>query len=299
MQNPLSRSVKMFGCLIFISAFLLTQSVVAQNDPQIKKGENSLSIKSGDQTRHFLLYIPEEYDSKTPLPLVLLFHGTGTSSKSVMRATGFSEVAQKKKFIVAAPDGIYVYGGRNGWNYQLVGGGINDVELVKELIKEIISKVAVDKKRIYAAGYSAGAGMSYSLSCELSNVFAAIGVVASAPFNWDCITTRSVSVIAFHGTHDALTPYTFGENSFSSWVKTNVCNKTPETRKISEDVTQITYGGCKDKTEGVIFRINEGGHTWPGSPIAEVYEKAGLGKVNKDINATNLIWSFFESHPMP
>ena len=178
-------------------------------------------------------------------------------------------------------------------------GGENDVEFVKELIKEVVSKVNVDKKRIYAAGYSAGAGMSYRLSCELSNVFAAIGVVASAPFHWDCEKNRSVSVIAFHGTHDAASPYSMGDKSIASWVKNNVCNNPPITTKISEDVIQISYGGCKDNAEAFFFRINEGGHTWPDSPIAEVYERAGLGKVNKDINATNLIWSFFEAHPMP
>jgi polyhydroxybutyrate depolymerase len=64
----------------------------------------------------------------------------------------------------------------------------------------------------------------------------------------------------------------------------------------------MTYGGCKNKAEVVVFRINGGGHTWPDSPITDRLEKNGTwpaGKTNKDINATKLIWSFFEAHPSP
>jgi hypothetical protein len=48
MENTLTRSVKVFVFLIFISGFLVTQSVVAQNEPQIKNGENTLSINLTD-----------------------------------------------------------------------------------------------------------------------------------------------------------------------------------------------------------------------------------------------------------
>ena len=125
MQNALSRSVKAFSFLIFISAFLVTQSVVAQNDPQLKIGENSLSIKSGDQTRQYLLYIPSGNEGKAPLPLVLLFHGHGGTSKGVMELTGLSNVADKKNFIIAAPEGI-----KKIWNTGFEPGGVNDVEFV-------------------------------------------------------------------------------------------------------------------------------------------------------------------------
>jgi len=80
-------------------------------------------------------------------------------------------------------------------------------------------------------------------------------------------------------------------------VEKNGCNKSPNPRKISEDVTQIGYGGCKDNAEVVFFSIKDAGHTWPNSPLADSLEKSRLGKTNKDINASNLIWSFFEAHP--
>ena len=215
-----------------------------------------------------------------------------------METTDLSKVADKKKFIIAAPEGIYPTW-ENSWNAHLDPGGVNDVEFVKDLIREISSKVAIDKKRIYATGFSGGARMSSRLACELSNVIAAIGPVAGLRCPVNCAPTHSVSVIAFHGTADMVNPYSSAENSVSCWVEKNGCNKTPTTRKISEDVTQISYGGCKGNAEVVFFRINDGGHTWPDSPMADAFEKMGLGKTNKDINASNLIWSFFEAHSLP
>ncbi len=298
-----SRTAIAIVFFLFVSGFVVTQIVVAQNEPQIKVGENFESIKSGNQTRMFLLYVPEGYDGKTNLPLVFLFHGTGMTSKYVMKTTDFSKVADKKTFIIAAPEGIYKYFGRNSWNANLDPQGVNDVEFVKDLIREISSKVAIDKKRIYATGYSGGARMSSRLGCELSNVIAAIGPVAGLEYKGllaksDCAPTHPVSVIAFHGTADYIKPSMLAENSVSGWVEKNGCNDTP-TRKISEDVTQINYGSCKGNTEVIFFSINEGGHTWPGSPEADVFEKRGMGKTNTDINASNLIWSFFEAHPLP
>ncbi len=288
----ISRTVILIAFLFFVSGFAVNQSVVAQNEPQIKVGENSGSIKSGNQTRQYLLYIPKGYDEKTALPLVLLFHPMAGSAAHVMRLSDLSKVADEKKFIIAAPEGIY---GGLSWNYNQYQypGVVNDVEFVKDLIKEISSKMAIDPKRIYATGKSDGARMSCCLTCELSNVIAAIGPVAGLQFPENCASTRSVSIIAFHGTADSIISYSWVQDSLSSWVKKNVCTTTPKTRKISEDVTQLTYDGCKDNAEVVFYRINQGGHTWPDSAIPE-----GSGKTNIDINASNLIWSFFEAHPL-
>jgi polyhydroxybutyrate depolymerase len=47
----------------------------------------------------------------------------------------------------------------------------------------------------------------------------------------------------------------------------------------------------------VLYRVEGGGHTWPGgkqytSPVL-------VGTTNRDINATEQIWAFFAAHPMP
>ena len=299
MKIVLGRPTIFFLCLIILSGVLAIQNAFPQSDPPIQPGENSRSIMSGNHTRQYLLYIPAEYDGKTPLPLVLLFHGTGGTSKGVMELTELRQVADKKRFIIAAPDGIYPFMGNNSWNADLDDGGVNDVEFVKDLIKEISSKVAIERKKIYSTGFSAGARISSRLACDLSDTIAAIGAVAGLKFPGNCSPARPVPVITFFGTEDMAN--SGGEVFASAYAQNNDCKKDPRTTKISNSVNQITYVSCKDNAEVVVYRITGGGHNWPDSPISDRLEKMGIWRakeINKEINATNLIWSFFEAHPM-
>jgi polyhydroxybutyrate depolymerase len=291
MKNALSRTVRVFAFLIFTSATLLTQSVVAQKQPPIQVGENIRSIIFDSLTREYLLYIPKGYDLKTPLPLVLLFHGMGMNATQIMNMSGFGKAADEKHFIIAAPN--YEKGAlkNDALTYDIVN-------FSKDFIREISSIVAIDKKRIYAAGYSRGGRICSRLASELSTDIAAAGIVGGLFFPMKS-PLRAVSIIAFHGTEDKVVRYGQTESVLPHWVENNECKGTPVRRKISEDVTQTIYGSCKDNSEVLFFRVNKSGHTWPGGPRADSLEEKGLGKTNKDINATNLIWSFFEAHPLP
>ena len=59
-------------------------------------------------------------------------------------------------------------------------------------------------------------------------------------------------------------------------------------------VTRSTYGPGNDGAEVILFTIKGGGHTWPGHDLPIGF----LGKATKDISATDLMWDFFEKHPM-
>ena len=216
-----------------------------------------------------------------------------------MAVTDFGKVADKNNFAIVAPEGVFLFMGRNSWNADLDPAGVNDVELVKDLIKEISSKVVIEKKRICATGFSAGARFSSRLACEIPNVIAAIGAVAGLQYPQNCAKARPVPIIAFHGVADRLRGISEVDPAVSKWVEHNGCNDSPIDKKISDNVILTSYGGCKGSAEVNYFRISDGGHTWPGSPMPDIFEKAGSGRTNKDINATNLIWSFFEAHPLP
>jgi len=62
-------------------------------------------------------------------------------------------------------------------------------------------------------------------------------------------------------------------------------------------VAKLSWSGCNGGVEMIFYRVENGGHTWPGSPIILTF--GWSGKTNKDIVATDLIWDFFESHPLP
>ena len=288
-RSPISWMDLIFAVL-FCFTFMVNQSAVAQNKPQIQVGENIRTMVFDNQTREYLLYIPKQYDSKSPLSLILLFHGNDMVAKQIMEMTDFSKVADEKHFIIAAPN--YQKGAQKGWS----GLNYDIVKFTKDFIREIGLIVPIDKKRIYATGYSRGGFICSRLACELSTDIAAIGIVGGLHFPMKS-PPRAVSVIAFHGTADQYDKS--AESVLPHWVENNECKGTPLTQKISDDVNQISYSSCKDNSEVIFFRVNEGGHTWPGGPRADSLEEKGMGKTNKDINATNLIWKFFEAHPLP
>ena len=70
-----------------------------------------------------------------------------------------------------------------------------------------------------------------------------------------------------------------------------------EMPNIADDGTSVqrkTYGPGRDGSEVILYTIEGGGHTWPGREPPIPF----LGKSTRDISANDLIWDFFQKHPM-
>ena len=118
-------------------------------------------------------------------------------------------------------------------------------------------------------------------------------------------TGEPVPIMAFHGTDDACVPYDGGtttcgagsfpiapvEQNLAAWATFNGCDVEPATAPVSENVSAISYDACPSGTAAVLYRIDGGGHTWPGS-----IDVRRLGVTTHEIDATALIWAFFEAH---
>jgi polyhydroxybutyrate depolymerase len=81
--------------------------------------------------------------------------------------------------------------------------------------------------------------------------------------------------------------------------------KLPDTAHDGTAVTRTTYGPGKDGAEVVLYEIEGGGHTWPGrQPAGRTgFAATGpvemlLGKSTMNISANDLIWEFFQKHPL-
>lgn len=128
-----------------------------------------------------------------------------------------------------------------------------------------------------------------------------------------CNPKRPVPVIHFHGTADEHAPFNGGkgkglsgtnfysvDHSIKAWIKANGCSEEPVVTKLPDKaddgmtVTKKTYGPGKDGAEVVLIEIDGGGHTWPGQDPRVKF----LGKSTKDISANDLMWEFFQKHPM-
>ena len=163
---------------------------------------------------------------------------------------------------------------------------------------------------IYANGLSNGGGMSFALSCTLSDRIAAVGMVGAAlllPFSW-CTDQRPVPMIAFHGTADRAAPYKGGFSwvapqrfqgvrAFTaSWARRNRCGANPVDSVVATDVTRLEYTNALTTRRWCSTPLEGGGHTWPGGkPLPEWF----VGPTSNGIDATSLMWAFFREHPLP
>jgi polyhydroxybutyrate depolymerase len=268
--------------------------------------------------RTYLVHVPKAADSKTPLPLVLALHGATMNGPMMAWFSGLNRKADEAGFLVVYPNGTGTHSSFtwNGGNCcgSAMQNKVDDVAFIDALLDDLAQVYRVDDRRVYATGMSNGAIMAYRLGSELSDRIAAVAPVAGTMGAETCDPKRSVPVIHFHGTKDEFIPFQGGrgekslsgtdfysvEYSIRAWVKANGCKEEPVTEELPDTaqdgttVTRKTYGGGKEGAEVVLVVIEGGGHTWPGreSP-AKV-----LGKGTKNVSANDLMWEFFQKHPM-
>jgi polyhydroxybutyrate depolymerase len=269
------------------------------------RNQSNGSIVSSGETRKYLLYVPNSYDSTTPAPLVISMHGGGMWGAAQQETSRWNDMADDHGFIVVYPSGIEF---PKMWHAVQQGAELTaDVEFISELIDMLRAEYNIDPERIYADGMSNGAGMAFVLSCALSDRIAAVGMVASAhflPWSW-CTDQRAVPMIAFHGTADRLAPFRGGRSWVSpdrfadipmwtaNWAQRNRCTSSPVESVVAIDVTRLEYADCANDADVVLYTIIGGGHTWPGGmPLPEWF----AGSTSNSVDATSQMWAFFRAH---
>jgi len=277
-----------------------SQADIGSSDPQ--------KIMVGAVERSYLLRKPE--GTKEPLPLLIFLHGGSQSAELAERHTEFTHLAKQDNFLVVYPSGI-----EGHWSDgRSVVAGNDDVAFISGLIDKLINEHLADPHRIYVAGASNGGMMAQRIGCELSaKVTAIASVIANMPKKTisDCKPTHPLSVLMINGTDDTIMPWDGGKmggkgghvasttETIQFWAKHNGCNlqhvREPLPDLNSNDhsvVVRHTFVGCKNNAQVDLLKVKGGGHTWPGRK-AGVLGKM-LGNTNQDMQATSVIWNFFQ-----
>ncbi|MEO6326402.1 MAG: PHB depolymerase family esterase [Thermoanaerobaculia bacterium] len=294
------------GAVLILLGLPLVLALSQEISFSVRNRTNGTIVSSG-QKRTYLLHVPPGYRRAKPASLVISLHGAAGWPVQQMETSRWNRLADEQGFIVVFPSGLESAGPRL-WHVGQGAGLERDVRFISELIDALSAAYAIDATRIYANGLSNGGAMAFVLSCTLSDRIAAIGMVASAqtlPWSW-CADRRAVPMIAFHGTKDPIIPYGGGRSPIAPdlfpsvpvwtarWARQNGCGASVESR-MAADVTRIAYGGCTDAASVVLYRVEGGGHSWPGGkPLPEWL----VGTTSDGIDATRVMWEFFREHPL-
>ena len=105
-------------------------------------------------------------------------------------------------------------------------------------------------------------------------------------------------ILQMHGTNDPLVPYDGSvisisvDDALQYWINYNNCDQEPTATTLPHNdnttngttVLHLSYSHGDNNTLIEHYRINNGGHDWPGS------------SGNMDFNACNEIWKFFSKY---
>jgi polyhydroxybutyrate depolymerase len=240
-------------------------------------------------------------------------YGTGVLTEETSH---LSALADREGFVVVYPDGI-----DRSWHDRreqgpAADGQVDDVAFISSLIDTMVSQQNVDAKRVYVAGISNGAMMTFRLACDLSEKITAVGAVIGAlPENGaqECKPSHPMPLVMFSGTEDPLVPYAGGEvkghrgrvlsadATRARFAELDGCGPAQAPvhyDRVPDDetsVTEIAHTDCANGTEVRLFSIEGGGHTWPGGP--QYLPVRVVGRASKELDMSEELWKFFSRQP--
>lgn len=271
--------------------------------------------------RNYHVHLPPGFQPGAPIPMVLVFHTANSDGVEMAELTGFNEIADKNNFIVVYPDGIkgtWNDGRRINWAHHY-----NDVGFVDAICAHLIERLNVDPLRIYAAGLANG-GFFAQYFCikgrhRLAGVASVAATLPQVVYN-SSRPKNPASVLFILGMADPLVPFgggyiapgKHGQNkgvgvsasmAIDFWVKNNGCKNQYEAGEFPDsdknDQTRVKYArycSCPGDKEVAVFAVEGGGNTWPSARLDSSEGK--FGKTSRDIDATALIWDFFQKHKL-
>jgi len=260
----------------------------------LAEGSQLRSFTWGSTTRSYVIH-PGPAAKKTALLVAL--HGHSRNGKEMERRSGFDPITEAAGAVAIYPDAIDA-----SWNDGWWQTSPDDVGFLAALIESVRNEYGIEKGHVFGAGHSNGAAMIQRLACETDSLdaFAAVACGMPKQVREKCTGRRAIPALLIHGTEDPIVPLD-GEvkASVATWVERDGCPPMIETALPDLDpgdgtrVKLETYAPCRDGVEVRMYRVEGGGHDWPGTAAPGPLR---AGRISRDLDASKAIWEFFNAH---
>ncbi|MGA2288880.1 extracellular catalytic domain type 1 short-chain-length polyhydroxyalkanoate depolymerase [Bradyrhizobium sp.] len=283
--------------------------------------EGSHSNPAG--SRNYRLFIPSNYRGQ-PLPLVVMLHGCTQSPDDFAAGTRMNFIAEEKTCLVVYPAQRREANQAKCWNWFRTADqqrGSGEPSLIAGITRQIMRDYAVDQKRVYIAGLSAGAAAAAIMGATYPDLYAAIGIhsglacgaatdlpsafvamrqgasAASSGSGEGIILTggRTVPTIVFHGDRDMTVHPSNGDHILGQSLRTTSTQTKLYRGRVQggHAYTRTIHTDAGGRAILEHWNIHGAGHAWSGgSPAGSYTDPQGP-------DATREMLRFFLDHSLP
>jgi len=288
-------------------------------------------LQSGELTRHFLVYQPENL--KPNPPMVILLHGGGGSMRKnfIFPTTAqWLTLADQNGFLLISPNGVNPRTGDTDGNHQTWNGlrpwkdsrrsQADDVSFIASIIDWAAEQHSIDREQVYVMGASNGGELVFRLLIERPTLFAAgVANISSLPAIEVPRPEQGTPIMMMNGTEDPLMPWQGGPvrgvaepvrpvpETVEYWIEVNkadkeaaVTNQLPD--RAPNDDCRITTTAYPKKPNGkpvvLFYAMEGGGHStpFPRQRVMPRRMRELLGNSCEDVDGTALAWDFMEKY---
>lgn len=303
--------------LTALFALTMTSTATAQS-----AGTFEWHTHAGDAgTRRYRLFVPASASARHPAPLVVMLHGCTQDPDDFARGTRFNQLAASAGVIVAWPEQTGDHHPQKCWGWydpanQTSGRG--EPALIAGITREVMASHAVDPRRVYVVGVSAGAGMAVNTAAAYPDLYAAVGSHSGIPYRaasdvphaiavmhggspdpailayalQDALGGRRPALIALHGGADAVVSPMNSRQLAAQWAGVLGLSAGPVERATEGGLeVERTRWKAADGSTAIELAIVDGlGHAWSGGSADGTYTDP------RGPDASRLILDFLLAH---
>jgi poly(hydroxyalkanoate) depolymerase family esterase len=266
-------------------------------------------------SRSYKLFIPSRSQGQ-PLPLVVMLHGCTQSPDDFAAGTRMNFLAEEQNCFVVYPEQPKGANQAKCWNWfrtgdQQRGGG--EPSLIAGITRQIMRDYAIDPKRVYVGGLSAGGAAAAIMGATYGDLYAAVGIhsglacgaASDLPSAFvamrqgggaDAIAddASALPTIVFHGDRDTTVHPNNGDRIFEQSAKATSAMKVLRGRVPSGHAyTRTILADAGGRAISEHWCIHNAGHAWSGGNPAGSYTDP------QGPDATREMLRFFLEHSLP